>query len=117
MVDKASKGTTHENLFDPVLSSIELEEIDSLAVQIKDFLDKKSLSDIKKIWKITQTIDSYDPIFVKATKESAILAGTYLNENKHKERHLGKGRDIKLEVDREAEKIIEKTKNQIFNFG
>jgi len=50
LVDKESKETTHEKIFfDPVLNSIELEEVDNLAVQIKDLLDKKSLLDIKKI--------------------------------------------------------------------
>lgn len=50
LVDKESKETTHEKIFfDPVLNSIELEEADNLAVQIKDLLDKKSLLDIKKI--------------------------------------------------------------------
>jgi FlaA1/EpsC-like NDP-sugar epimerase len=50
LVDIESKETTHEKIFfDPVLNSIELEEVDNIAVQIKDFLDKKSLPDIKKI--------------------------------------------------------------------
>jgi len=50
LVDKASKETTHEKIFfDPVLNSIELDETNNLAVQIKDLLDKKSLSDIKKL--------------------------------------------------------------------
>ena len=50
LVDKESKETTHEKIFfDPVLNSIALEEVDNLAVQIKDLLDKKSLLDIKKI--------------------------------------------------------------------
>ena len=50
LVDKASKETTHEKIFfDPVLNSIELDETNNLAVQMKDLLDKKSLSDIKKL--------------------------------------------------------------------
>ena len=45
---------------------------------------------------------------LRLAKESAILAGAYLTQNKFKEKkvHLEKGRDIKLEVDRESEKII-----------
>ena len=50
LVDKESKETTHEKIFfDPVLNSIDLEEADNIAVQIKDLLDKKSLSEIKKL--------------------------------------------------------------------
>lgn len=46
----------------------------------------------------------------KLAKESAILAGDYLLQNKDKEKKvfLEEGRDIKLEVDRESEKIIRK---------
>lgn len=52
---------------------------------------------------------SLDKLF-KLAKESAMLAGDYLLQNKDKEKKvfLEEGRDIKLEVDRESEKIIRK---------